>query len=39
MEENFVEKLKRNDGKEHNCETCHGDPFDDSFLDNWRAGK
>jgi len=28
MDQNFVAKEKRRDGKEHGCETCHGDPFE-----------
>ncbi len=28
MDVNFVDHFKRRDGKEHNCETCHGDPFE-----------
>ncbi len=35
MDQNFVAKLKRVDGKEHNCETCHGDPFDGNILGKW----
>ncbi len=32
----FVGRLKRVDGKEHNCGTCHGDPPDFGFLGDWR---
>jgi ribosomal protein L34E len=28
MDANFVDHFKRRDGKEHGCETCHGDPFE-----------
>lgn len=28
MDANLVDHFKRRDGKEHNCETCHGDPFE-----------
>jgi hypothetical protein len=35
MDANFVSKLKRTDAKEHGCETCHGDPFDNRFLAKW----
>ena len=35
MDQNFVAKLKHVDGKEHNCETCHGDPFDGNILGKW----
>jgi hypothetical protein len=29
------EKLNRRDGKEHGCETCHGDDWDMTFLTAW----
>lgn len=32
MQAEFVDKLKRVDGREHGCETCHGDPFEGPFL-------
>jgi len=35
MDKNFVDKEKRRDGKEHGCETCHGDPFDPVVLAKW----
>jgi len=35
MKANLVEKLARVDGKEHTCTTCHGEPFDGSFIDKW----
>lgn len=35
MQENFVAKLKRPDGKEHNCATCHGQPFEPKILAAW----
>lgn len=35
MEENFVVKMKRRDGQEHGCATCHGDPFEGDFLEDW----
>lgn len=35
MDQNFVRKEKRRDGKEHGCETCHGDPFEPSILAKW----
>lgn len=35
MEKNFVSKLKRKDAKDHGCETCHGDPFENKFVDAW----
>lgn len=35
MHENFVDKMKRVDGKEHSCETCHGKPFQPEFLSAW----
>jgi hypothetical protein len=37
MQDNFVDKLKRVDKKDHGCETCHGDPFDGDFLAKWEA--
>ena len=39
MRENFVHKLKRDDGQDHNCSTCHGSPFDPHFLTGWRDGE
>jgi hypothetical protein len=39
MEANFVKKLDRKDKKEIECGTCHGDPFEGSFLSAWREGK
>jgi hypothetical protein len=36
MDEIFVGKMKRADGKEHECGTCHGDPPDFKFLSTWR---
>ena len=35
MDRNFVARLKRTDGKEHRCETCHGEPFAPRFLAAW----
>lgn len=35
MEKNFVSKMKRRDAKDHGCETCHGDPFENKFVDAW----
>lgn len=35
MKENFVAKLARVDGKDHGCTTCHGQPFNGSFVDQW----
>jgi len=32
MQSNYVEQLKRADGKDHGCETCHGDPFEGAIL-------
>ncbi len=34
MDANFVVKLKRKDGKDHGCETCHVD-MDMTFLVSW----
>ena len=39
MDANYVSKLKRNDKKDHSCETCHGDPFEPKFLTAWENGK
>jgi len=38
MDANFVDKEKRKDGKDHGCETCHGDPFEADILGKW-SGK
>ena len=35
MSENFTGKLQRRGGKDVECETCHGDPFDGDFLAKW----
>ena len=35
MSENYTDKLKRRDGKDLECETCHGDPADEHFLSKW----
>jgi hypothetical protein len=35
MDANFVDRLKRTDGAEHGCATCHGEDFDPSFLARW----
>jgi hypothetical protein len=32
----FVEGLKRVDGREHDCSTCHGDPPEFEFLGAWK---
>jgi hypothetical protein len=32
MQENYVDKLKRADKKDHACESCHGDPFEGKIL-------
>lgn len=36
MDDNFVAKMKRRDGKEHECATCHGDPPEFKFLEAWK---
>lgn len=36
MEDNYVDKLKRADKKDHTCDTCHGDPFEGKILTNLR---
>ena len=35
MDENFVGQLKKKNGEEHSCETCHGDPMEGKFLHTW----
>ena len=35
METNFVDKLKKKDGSDHGCTTCHGESFDPKFLTRW----
>jgi len=32
MQDNYVDKMKRADKKDHGCETCHGDPFEGKVL-------
>ena len=36
MSSEFVGRLKRADGKDHECGTCHGDPPEFDFLTGWR---
>lgn len=36
MDDVFVGLLKRSDGKEHDCGTCHGDPPEFSFVQDWK---
>jgi len=36
MKKNFVEKLERRDGQEHDCKTCHGEPFKADFIRTWK---
>src|SRR6202012_4225486 len=36
MSDQFVGRLKRTDGKDHDCSTCHGDPPEFAFLSLWR---
>jgi hypothetical protein len=36
MSDQFVGRLKRADGRDHDCGTCHGDPPDFAFLAIWR---
>ncbi len=35
MSDNYAGKLKRADGKDVECETCHGEPFEGKFLSTW----
>jgi hypothetical protein len=38
MRENYEAKLERSDKKEHNCETCHGDPFEGEIFEKvWKV--
>jgi hypothetical protein len=37
MDANFVDKLKRRDGREHDCETCHVD-MEMHLLTKWGGG-
>jgi hypothetical protein len=39
MQANFVDGIVRTDHKQHDCYTCHGSPFNATFLDNWAMGK
>ncbi len=36
MQTNFVEKLERRDGAEHDCVSCHGEPFKGDFIRTWK---
>jgi hypothetical protein len=36
MDDVFVGKLKRRDGKDHECGTCHGDPPEFKFIAQWK---
>jgi hypothetical protein len=36
MTEVYDQKLKRTDGRDHGCATCHGEPNDMQFLTKWR---
>jgi hypothetical protein len=37
MSDVLVGKMKRVDGRDHDCGTCHGDPPDFKFLAAWKA--
>jgi hypothetical protein len=39
MENVLVGKMKRVDGRDHDCGTCHGDPPDFRFLSAWKASR
>ena len=39
MDDNFVGKLKRQDGQENDCATCHGEAHEDRFVELWKQGK
>lgn len=36
MSDVFVDKLRRIDGQEHDCGTCHGDPPEFAFIATWK---
>ncbi|HQY62266.1 MAG: hypothetical protein IPF92_03590 [Myxococcales bacterium] len=36
MDDSFVGKLRRIDGQEHDCSTCHGDPPEFAFVAQWK---
>jgi hypothetical protein len=37
MKANYEDKLERSDKKEHNCQTCHSDPFEGKiFAKLWK---
>ncbi len=36
MSDVFVDKLRRIDGQEHDCGTCHGDPPEFAFIAQWK---
>lgn len=36
MDDSFVDKLRRVDGQEHDCSTCHGDPPEFAFVAQWK---
>ncbi len=36
MDQELTKKVKRTDGKEHSCSTCHGDPFNPDILAGWK---
>ncbi len=38
MSDVFVDKLRRFDGQEHDCSTCHGDPPEFAFIAQWKQG-
>jgi len=38
MQANFVNPLKRRDGKDHECATCHGEEMDYELLKKWSGG-
>ena len=37
MSDVFVDRLRRVDGRDHDCGTCHGDPPEFSFLAEWKS--
>jgi hypothetical protein len=37
MSDVMVDAMKRQDGQDHECETCHGDPPDFGFVAAWKS--
>jgi len=39
MDDSYVDKLKRKDGQENDCATCHGEAAEYHFVELWKQGK